>query len=102
MKGQVPTDPTWVVGLATEPLDGVCRSDDFVYLDVSQWTQEDAKETCKIQRETGILASPKITHVHESEYPVLRWTDGQPELPDLHASRRGHRAGGGIGFSVRA
>ena len=61
-----------VVGLETEPLNGVCRSDDLVYLDVSQWTEEDAEEACRIQREMRILASPKITHVHESEYPILR------------------------------
>ena len=61
-----------VVGLATEPLNGVCRSNDLVYLDVSQWTEEDAEEARKIRLETGILGSPKITHVHESEYPVLR------------------------------
>lgn len=61
-----------VVGHATEPLDGVRRSDDLVYLDVSQWTEEDAEEARRIQRETRILASPKITHVRESEYPVSR------------------------------
>ena len=59
-----------VVGHATEPLNGTRRSDDLVYLDVSQWTEEDAEEACRIQRETGILASPKITHVQEHEYPV--------------------------------
>ena len=61
-----------VIGFATEPLDGDRRSEDLVYLDVSQWTEEDAKEASEIQRETGILASPKITHVHEKEYPVQR------------------------------
>ena len=61
-----------VVGIATEPLDGERRSEDLVYLDVSQWTERDAEDAHRIQRETGILTSPKETHVHESEYPAPR------------------------------
>ena len=59
-----------IVGYATEPIAEERRSDDLVYLDGSQWTEQDAEEAHKIQRETGILASPKLTHVHESEYPA--------------------------------
>ena len=59
-----------IVGYATEPLHGERRSEDLAYLDATNWTEKDAQEACKIQREGGILASPTVTHIHESEYPT--------------------------------
>ena len=59
-----------VVGYATEPLDGERRSEDLAYLDATNWTETDAQEACRIQRETGILGSPTVTHVHVHEYPT--------------------------------
>ena len=61
-----------IVGYATEPTGGERRSDDLAYLDVTNWTEEDAQEARSIQRKSGILTSPTITHVHESEYPTSR------------------------------
>ncbi len=61
-----------IVGYATEPLDGERRSEDLVYLDATNWTEEDAREARSIQNESGILASPAVTHVHETEYPASR------------------------------
>ena len=61
-----------IVGYATEPLDGERRSEDLMCLDATNWTDDDAQQACKIQREGGILASPTTTHVHESEYPTSR------------------------------
>ena len=59
-----------IVGYAMEPLDGERRSEDLAYLDVTNWTEEDAQEACRIQRESRILASPRVTNVHDNEYPT--------------------------------
>ena len=61
-----------IVGYATEPTGGERRSDDLVYLDVTNWTEEDAQEARSIQRKSGILAAPTVTHVREREYPTSR------------------------------
>lgn len=66
-----------IVGYATEPLHGERRSEDLTYLDATNWTEKDAQEACRIQRELGLLVSPKVTHHHESEYP----TSPDGELP---------------------
>ena len=62
-----------IVGYATEPLNGERRSEDLTYLDATNWTDEDAQDARRIQRDGRILASPTITHVHESEYPTPRY-----------------------------
>ena len=61
-----------IVGYATEPISGERRSDDLAYLDVTNWTEDDVQEARSIQHKSGILASPTVTHVHESEYPTSR------------------------------
>ena len=61
-----------IVGYAPEALDGEQRSEDLVYIDATNWTEADFQEARSIQRESGILASPKITQVRESEYPDSR------------------------------
>ena len=69
MKVRTP-DLQHIVGYATEPFDGEQRSGDFVYLDVTNWSDDDFREARRIQPETGILASPSVTRVHDSEYPT--------------------------------
>ena len=59
-----------IVGYAVEPLNGERRSEDLVYLDATNWTEEDAQAARGIERENGILTSPTITHLRETEYPV--------------------------------
>ena len=69
LKSRFP-DLQHIVGYATEPVDGERRSEDLVYVDATNWTEEDAQTARTIQREGGLLASPRVTHVHESEYPA--------------------------------
>ena len=69
LKSRFP-DLQHIVGYATEPVDGERRSEDLVYVDATNWTEEDAQTARTIQREGGLLASPTVTHVHESEYPA--------------------------------
>lgn len=59
-----------VVGYATEPPDAERRSEDLAYLDAANWIEADEKAARDIQRKTGILASPKVTHVRDTEYPT--------------------------------
>ena len=61
-----------IVGYAPEPLDGEQRSEDLVYINATNWTEEDLQEARSIQRKSGILMSPTVTHVHETEYPPPR------------------------------
>ena len=64
-------DLRYIIGYATEPLDGERRSEDLIYLDTTGWTETDFKEARSIQQETGILMSPTVTHFHDKEYPIL-------------------------------
>ena len=67
-----------IVGYATEPVDGERHSEDLVYVDATNRTEEDAQTARTIQRERGLLVSSTVTHVHESEYPV----SSGPEVSD--------------------
>ena len=69
MKVRFP-DLQHLVGYATEPLDREQHSEDLAYLDATNWSEEDAQAARAIQKETGILASPEATHVHDQEYPT--------------------------------
>ena len=59
-----------IVGYATEPLDGERRSEDLAYLDATDWTEQDTQDARRIQRESGLLGSPTVTHVRDHEYPT--------------------------------
>ena len=69
MKVQFP-ELQHIVGYAAEPLDGEQHSEDLAYLDATNWSEEDAHAARTVQRETGILTSPEVTHVHDQEYPT--------------------------------
>lgn len=58
-----------VIGIATEmKITSVC-SYDFCFLELPEWSEENQKVLENVQKETGILVSPRIKHVHEDEYP---------------------------------
>ena len=59
-----------IVGYASEPLDGEQRSQDLVYRDMTNWTEQDAREARRIQIMTGFMESPTITHFRDEEYPT--------------------------------
>ena len=72
-----------IVGYATEPLDGERRSEDLAYIDATNWTEADFQEARSIQRESGILAAPTVTHIHETEYPAPAMSE-TPEQQSEH------------------
>jgi len=52
LKSRFP-DLQYIVGYATEPVDGERSSEDLVYVDATNWTEEDAQTARTIQREGG-------------------------------------------------
>lgn len=69
MKVRFP-DLKHIVGFAAEPPGGEPHSEDLAYLDATSWTEEDDRAARELQRENGMLASPKVTHFHDREYPT--------------------------------
>lgn len=61
-----------IVGIATEsgkPPNG--RSEDAVYIDMTEWTEELEQEAARIQEEEGIFTSPIPRQVTFKEYPEV-------------------------------
>jgi len=61
-----------IVGIATETdPEYIGRSEDSVYLDAREWTDEMDKGARELQKELGILTKPKRFHKHVKEFPDL-------------------------------
>jgi hypothetical protein len=61
-----------IVGIASEPLRfGSRSSEDLLYLDAREWSDELEAEAAKLQKELKILTSPTISYAHENDYPEL-------------------------------
>ncbi len=58
-----------IVAIATESGDNSARSEDFGYMDVSEWDDEKEREATQLQQELQILVKAEPMHVHSSEYP---------------------------------
>jgi hypothetical protein len=59
-----------IVGIASEPIrpDASC-SEDLLYLDAREWSNELNMEAELLHKDLGILASATTHHIHENEYP---------------------------------
>ncbi len=61
-----------VVGLATERYEeGKGFSFDLVHMHMPQWTDDMQKQMDYLQKEFGYFAKPRLTKVHEDEYPQV-------------------------------
>ena len=61
-----------IVGIATESgLDNGGRSEDSVYFDAREWTDEDEAEAKAIQEKEQILVKPQMFHSRVDEYPAV-------------------------------
>jgi hypothetical protein len=76
----------YVLGIGTEPYGCGGRSEDLICMDTRGWTDENYDEARRLQEETGILKNPKITMVHEQEYPAVAPTP--PPVPASASSGR--------------
>jgi hypothetical protein len=81
-----------IIGLATEPLHVEQRSEDLVYIDARNWTEEDEAQTRELQARTGILVSPAETPFHDDEYPEAPPKVAAGHEPKLHGNRKERRA----------
>jgi hypothetical protein len=63
-------DATQILGIATESVSEVRRSEDMLYLDVSNWGAEAEQSAQEIQQRLGILKQTRTSRSREYEYPV--------------------------------
>lgn len=59
-----------LVGIASEPVrEGVGSSEDLMYLDARNWSNEMDTDAAKLQRFFGLFTSVTFHHAHVKEYP---------------------------------
>ena len=59
-----------IVGIASEPQRYNSRSsEDLMYLDGREWSQAEANEAEKLQKDLNILVNTTISFTHEDDYP---------------------------------
>jgi len=64
-------DAKHIIGIATEPLDGSdYRSEDFVHLDATEWSEELDQQARASKAELGIFQDVKFFAGREQEYPT--------------------------------
>lgn len=61
-----------IVAIATEPASTNLRSEDFGYLNLSVWSDDDEKEAARLQEEFQILVKANPMYVSSSEYPTKK------------------------------
>jgi hypothetical protein len=60
-----------VIGFATEPgVDTIWRSEDALYFDARNWTEELETQARKLQSDLGLLTNLTMSGVHIREYPL--------------------------------
>ena len=66
-------DARHIVGIATETgFNNGILSEDVMYFDMADWTDEDAARVVEISEELGILKSINMFSVHDQEYPLQK------------------------------
>lgn len=60
------------IGIATEPGNSGPKSEDLIYFNASDWTEEQAQKARELQQQTGIMTKITAGHIHEDEYPTSR------------------------------
>ncbi len=64
-----------VLGIGTEKKIRPECSYDFCLLDIPEWTEGHQQDMEQVQKETGILVSPDVIRIKESEYPSVPQTN---------------------------
>jgi hypothetical protein len=69
-------DAQHVVGIATEPadFDDRGRSEDAIYFDATDWTEEHAARARELSEKFDILKNPNMFSIHDQEYPLQKPT----------------------------
>jgi len=64
-----------IVAVASEPVrPNAGSSEDLLYLDAREWSDDLNREAVQLQENLGILTSANFFHMHEREYPEPRTT----------------------------
>ena len=58
-----------IVGFSTETARGEHRSEDAIYFDAREWSEELAREAKELQQKLGILVAPTMIQEIEYEFP---------------------------------
>lgn len=66
-----------IVGFATEKPGNRGHSEDIIYLDASNWTDEDYENAQQLREETGILKNPEEIHGRDWEFPLSEHEDSE-------------------------
>ena len=75
-------DAQHVIGIATETFDGKdYRSEDFLHLDATEWSEELNEQARTSQKELGLLVNVQKFVGNEKEYPVTDKHEGCPPVP---------------------
>lgn len=66
-------DVQHIIGIATEPgFDNGGRSEDAVYLDVTDWAEADVARAKEVSEKLDILKNPSMFTIHDQEYPLQK------------------------------
>lgn len=69
------SDAQHIVGIATEPgFDNGGRSQDAMYFDVTDWTEEDTARAKEASEKLNILKNPNMFSIQDQEYPLQKPT----------------------------
>jgi hypothetical protein len=74
-----------IVGIATESGLEERRSEDLMYVDVSEWNSELQAQAVEIQERLGILKETKVRKGREHEYPVDHMGRPREGLPSRNS-----------------
>lgn len=75
-------DAQHIIGIATETLDGKdYRSEDFLHLDATAWSEALNEQARASQKELGLLVNVQKFVGNEKEYPVFDKYEGGPQVP---------------------
>jgi hypothetical protein len=76
-----------IVGIAANPeRPNIGCSEDLLYLDAREWSEELNKEAAQLHKDFGIFASATQYNIHEQEYPV-------PASPEIIRMKRPPKIG---------
>jgi hypothetical protein len=70
IKGQHP-EVRHVVGISTNPLGEEWRSEEVVYLDATEWTEEQQRGAEDLRKQTGLYMSPTITQLGDLSHKLM-------------------------------
>jgi hypothetical protein len=84
---------TDIVGIATEPMGGPDddRSEDAIYFDASEWTEEMQADALQLQQKLGLMINVTERRRNYAEYPSEAHTAAKQALPSFRQGKQSRR-----------